>query len=407
MRILVVSQYFWPENFRINDFVLGLQEKGHEIEVLTGKPNYPKGKYYSGYSFFGKRTEIWNGIKIHRAPLFRRHNGKGLNLAFNYLSFMIFGTLRSLTIKGKFDHILVFQPSPITTAIPAIFLKWLKKASLFIWVQDLWPHSVTAAGGIHNKSIIKFLDSLTKWIYKRCDKILIQSEGFRNIINEQGIDNSKIEFYPNTVETFFKKTAINNDCLSLLPNGFKIMFAGNIGEAQDFETIIEAAKIVAQEQPDIKWIILGDGRKKHYLHQKVLEYGLEGNFILLGSFPVEKMPYFFACADCLLVSLKKDFIFSLTIPSKLQSYLACSKPILASLDGEGANIVKAANAGFTANAEDPIALASQVIKLRQMPTNQLVEMGENGGRYFQENFNRDVLLIKIIHLFRQFKQENK
>jgi glycosyltransferase involved in cell wall biosynthesis len=399
MKILVVTQYFWPENFRINDLVLGLKEKGHYVEVLTGKPNYPTGKFFDGYTFFANRTEYWNGIKVNRAPLIPRGNSNGIKLMFNYLSFATFATLRSFSLKGDFDKILVYEPSPITVGIPAIALKYRKKAKIYFWVQDIWPHSVTAAGGVSNKLVLSILNSLTKWIYKKSNKILIQSEAFRKLIISQEVEENKIEFYPNSVEEIFKVLPKKEEYKSLMPNGFNILFAGNIGEAQDFETIVEAAKIVATKEPLIKWVILGDGRKREYLEDKIVEYNLERQIYLLGSYALEKMPNFYACADALLVSLKKDYIFSLTIPSKIQSYLACGKPILASLDGEGARIIANAEAGFIANAQNPNSLAEQALKLYNMPKEILLEMGQNGRKYFESNFERDLLVNRLEEIF--------
>lgn len=399
MKILVVTQYFWPENFRINDLVLALKEKGHDVEVLTGKPNYPTGKFFDGYTFFANRTEYWNGIKVNRAPLIPRGNSNGIKLMFNYLSFATFATLRSFSLKGDFDKILVYEPSPITVGIPAIALKYRKKAKIYFWVQDIWPQSVTAAGGVSNRLVLSILNSLTKWIYKKSNKILIQSEAFRKLIISQEVEENKIEFYPNSVEEIFKVLPENEEYKNLMPNGFNILFAGNIGESQDFETIIEAARIVAIKEPLIKWVILGDGRKRKYLEDKIVEYNLEKQIYLLGSYAVEKMPNFYACADALLVSLKKDYIFSLTIPSKIQSYLACGKPILASLDGEGARIIADAEAGFIANAQNPSLLAEQALKLYNMPKEILLEMGRNGRKYFESNFERDLLVNRLEEIF--------
>ncbi len=399
MRILIVTQYFWPENFRINDLSIALTERGHEVVVLTGKPNYPQGKFYKNYSFFSNRTEVWKNIKIYRSPIIPRGKAGRLRLLLNYFSFAFFNSIRGLSIKGNFDKILVYEPSPITVGLPAIVMKWRKNAPIYFWVQDLWPQSVTAAGGMNNKTVITLLDKLTRWIYKKSDKVLIQSEGFRDIIKEQGVKNDDIEFYPNSVEGLFSVTMPKPDTLSKLPKGFKIMFAGNIGESQDFETIVEAAKIVALTNRDIQWIILGNGRKYHYVESKIKEYGLNDNFHLLGSHPVESMPDFFACADCLLVSLKRDYIFSLTIPSKIQSYLACGKPILASLDGEGGRIVNEAKAGLIVEAENPDKLAMKALEFFDLAEGERKQMGNNGRKYFEENFERELLVSRLEDIF--------
>ena len=161
MRILIVTQYFWPENFKINDIALGLKGKGHEVEIITGKPNYPSGHFNAGYTFWNKRYELWNGIRINRSAVIPRGKGKGMQLLLNYISFAVFGSFRILFIHNKFDKIIVFEPSPITVGIPAIIAKYKFKAPIYFWVQDLWPASISAASTINNKYIINFFNWIT------------------------------------------------------------------------------------------------------------------------------------------------------------------------------------------------------------------------------------------------------
>lgn len=395
MKILIVTQYFWPENFRINDIALGLIERGHKVEVLTGKPNYPQGKYYKGYSFFSKGTEFWNEVKIHRSKLIPRGKSGGIRLMLNYISFAVFSSIKAFFLKEKFDRILVYEPSPITVGLPAIVCKSRRNTPIYFWVQDLWPQSVSAAGGINNTTLLNLLDKLTRWIYKKSDKVLIQSNAFREILVKQEVDSKKIIYYPNSVEGFFKVQKADVNLLSALPIGFKIMFAGNIGESQDFETIIEAARIVSIQNKSIKWLILGDGRKRSFVEEKIKELSLENQVFLLGSQNVSTMPNYFSCADCLLVSLKKDYIFSLTIPSKIQSYLACGKPILASLDGEGGRILNEAKAGFVIEAENPQELANKALEIASLNLEDLLNLGKNSRAYFESNFEREFLITRL------------
>lgn len=395
MRILIVTQYFWPENFKINDIAIGLVEKGHRVEILTCKPNYPSGKFINGYTFFNKRVDFWNNIKIHRTPVIPRGKGKGLILFLNYISFSFFGSVRVIFLKRKFDKIIVFEPSPITVGIPAIIAKYKFKAPIYFWVQDLWPASLSAGGGIKNKFIIKGFDLLTRQIYKNSDKILVQSKAFIPYIINQKVDINKLIYYPNTTEKLYRYQSPNTELLSSLPNGFKIMFAGNIGEAQSFDTILTAAKILKTEKKEVYWLILGEGRMKDYVNEKIIEFGLENNFLLLGTYPSDKMPEYFSCADVLLVSLKKDLIFSLTIPSKIQSYMACRKAIIASLDGEGSRIIDEANAGFTSKAEDYHGLVESVKKALLLSNDELFQLGKNARIYFEKEFERDNLIDKL------------
>lgn len=400
MRILVISQYFYPENFKINDLCIGLKEKGHEVTVLTGIPNYPKGVFFEGFGFWKNNDSYWNDIKIYRSKLFPRGNNS-IRLMLNYFSFPLFASIKCFFLKEKFDKILVYEPSPITVGLPAIVMSTIKKTPYFFWVQDLWPESLTAAGGINNKIVLKFFDSLTRYIYKKSKKVLVQSNGFKDYIIGQGISAQKIVFYPNSTENFYQPMPVMEEFKNKLPQGFTILFAGNIGEAQSLQTIIEAAKIVKGKNIKINWVFLGDGRMRKDLENQIIQNELTNDVFILGSFPPKDMPFFFACADVLLVTLKKDKIFSLTIPSKVQSYLACKKPIIASLDGEGANIIQEASCGYASPSEDNKLLAENVIKLFNQSDDQRKTMGENALAYYKKEFERDMLLDRLISILNE------
>jgi len=395
MRILIISQYFWPESFRINDIAQGLLERGHDVIVLTGKPNYPNGKFYEGYSFFGKPNEEWNGLKIFRVPLIARGRGGGIRLFMNYISFAVLASFRVLWMKKDFDSVLVYGISPVTVGIPAVIFKKLFKKPFFFWVQDLWPASLTAAAGIKNRLVIGVFERITRMIYNSSSTLLVQSKAFIPYILNQNIEESKIIYYPNSTENYYKELKPDEDLLKSLPHGKKIMFAGNIGESQSFETLLNAALLLKNEKIKVQWIILGEGRMKEVVNQRVKELNLKDVFHLLGAFPSTLMPKYFSCADALLVSLKKDKIFSYTIPSKIQSYLACGKPILTSLDGEGSRIIQEANAGFTSLAEDPIALASIIKKFLSLNENEQKALGKNARKYFQVEFEREMLVDRL------------
>lgn len=402
MKILIVTQYFWPENFRINDLALGLCERGNKVDVLTGNPNYPKGEFFEGYGFTNVEKENWNSISIYRSPLIPRGKGSGLRLMINYLSFALFSTIRSFFIKGNYDLIFVYEPSPITVGIPAVILSKRLKIPIFFWVQDLWPESVSAAGQVRNKFIIKQLDLFTRWVYRNSNKVLIQSKAFREYLLNQKVPDEKIIYYPNSTEAFYKVVKPSQDIIDLFPKTeFKVLFAGNIGEAQDFDNIIEAARIVNNQTKNIHFYIVGDGRKKNYLKEKVMDLKLNDNFHLLGAFPTDKMPDFFACSDALLVTLKKNDIFSMTIPSKVQSYLACGRPVIAALDGEGASVIKESKAGFVAATGNPSALADSIIKMYSLSNEERKMLSENARNYFELNFEREKLIDRLIEIFNQ------
>ena len=397
MHVLIVTQYFWPENFRINDVALGLKEKGHEVTVLTGQPNYPDGRFFPGYGFWSKMEEGYHGVRVLRVPLIPRGNGVTLRLLLNFCSFAlsasVFGAWRC---RGPYDVILVFEPSPVTVGIPAIVLKKLRGAPILFWVQDLWPESLSATGATESKWILSIVESLVRLIYRQCDRILVQSEAFRTPVERLGVKREDIMYFPNSAEPFYQPLSLEREAPEHghLPKGFRIMFGGNIGKAQSFETILDAAELLKGRQ-GIHWIILGDGRMFSWVHDEVRSRGLEHTVHLLGRFPPEAMPRYFALADVLLVTLRKQPIFSMTIPSKVQSYLACGKPIIAALGGEGARVVQEAGAGLVPAPEDARALADAVLTMYQMPEAARCAMGSRGRSYFETHFERTLLLERL------------
>jgi colanic acid biosynthesis glycosyl transferase WcaI len=395
MKILLVTQYFWPENFRINDLAVNFQRQGHQVTVLTGIPNYPTGNFFDGYGLFKKTSEQWCGINIIRAPLVPRGKGGGLRLAINYFSFAVFaGICGVVRVRKDFDVIFVHEPSPITVGIPAIVMKKMTGAPILFWVLDIWPESVSAAGAVTQPWIIETLRGITRWIYSHCDRVLLQSMGFMAHAEEMGVPDQRVRYFPSWAEQLYQPIEPSAKNKPDMPDGFCVVFAGNVGAAQDFATILDAAEILKMELP-IKWVIIGDGRMLPWVRDEVCKRGLGQTVHLLGRHPVEKMPGYFAHAGALLVSLKKESIFSSTIPGKIQSYLACGKPIIAMLDGEGARIITEANAGIACSAEDAQALAQAVVQLSQMDRKELAAMGCNGRKYYEQHFDREVLFPQL------------
>jgi glycosyltransferase involved in cell wall biosynthesis len=398
MNILIVTQYFWPELFRINDLAAGLIERGHKVTVLTGIPNYPEGSYYPQYSCFKPTSEIYQGIQIKRVPIISRGKNNPIKLMLNYLSFVISASvLGPWYCKGTFDIVFVFEPSPITVGIPAIILKKLKRAKLFFWVQDLWPESLEAVNAVRSPKILSLVNRLTQWIYKHCDKILMQCAGFRESILAKGVPENKLKYFPNWAEKVYHPLTKAQSSVSQadFPQGFVVLFAGNLGIAQGLETIVAAADKL-RDYVDIHWVILGNGRQKDWLLQQIDEKQLKNTVHYLGQYPTEMMPHYFALADALLVTLKHDPIFAITIPSKIQSYLACGKPIIAALDGFAADLIVEAQAGFVGPAQNATQLADNVLQCYRLSAAEREQLSQHALTYAQQHFNRDKAIDALI-----------
>ena len=386
MRILIITQYFYPETFKSTDLAFELQKRGHEVTVLTGIPNYPEGKIYEDYGFFKNRKQKINGVKIIRSLLLPRGKGGGIRLFLNYYSFAFFATIKAffLGINNRYDAVIVHEPSPITQFYPALLLKKLWKIPVYFWVMDLWPESLSIAGGVKNKMVLGYYESVVKIFYKNSEKILITSKGFRKSINEKGNFDNKIVYFPNWAEDSISE-GDKKYPIPKLPEGFKVMFAGNIGESQDLDNIMKAA-LELKNQEKIKFVLVGDGRKMPFVKEFIEENQLHKTVYLVGRFPVEAMASFFNRADVMLVTLKDDPIFNLTVPAKVQAYMSASKPIVAMLNGEGANNITEAKCGFAVNAGDYKALANTILKASELPQLELEEMGQNSRKFYEQNF---------------------
>lgn len=390
MRILILTQYFYPENFKINDLAQEFHERGHSVTVLTGIPNYPAGRWFSGYGYTSVGHEDWNGIRICRVPMLPRYAGKGIHLALNYISFALLATILSpFMCNDKADVIFVYEPSPFTVGLPAVFLRWLKRAPLWFWVQDLWPESVSAAGQVNSVVVLGLLGKMVRFIYRRCDTVLVQSSGFVQPAIKSGADAEKIRYFPNWAESYYRPVA--NAVVEDMPSGFNIVFAGNMGAAQSLETIVAAAYEL-KDVDGLNWVMIGDGRRKAWMMQEVDRLGIAGNVVFLGRKPAEEMPNYFSVADALLATLTREYIFSLTIPAKVQSYLACGRPVIAALDGVGNDIVREASCGFSVPASDGKALADAARKMYDMSAGERESMGKSGLEYYRTHFDKKRLL---------------
>lgn len=393
MRVLLVTQYFYPENFKSNDVAFELARRGYDVTVLTGLPNYPGGKVFDGYGIFRKRKETINGVKVLRTLVVPRGKGGGVRLALNYMSWAFIASVWAffMSLFNRYDAVIVHETSPITQGFPALVVKWMRRVPMYFWVLDLWPESLQAAGNINNRHVLGFFAWVAKLMYRNSEKILISSRGFRESILDKGDFEDKLVYFPNWAEDVF--AASPDVPVPALPDGFKVMFAGNVGEAQDFDNVLRAAMLL--KGTGVRLIVLGDGRKKAWADSFVAENGLEDVVFMMGRHPLETMPAFFCQADVLFLSLKNDYIFSLTAPAKLQAYMASGKPVLAMVDGEARNLIEDAECGLSCAAGDYEAFAQCVLNLKSMSDDERDEMGRKGLEYFDRNFRKDKCIDKL------------
>ncbi|MEQ1528923.1 MAG: glycosyltransferase family 4 protein [Methylococcales bacterium] len=406
MKILIVSQYFWPENFRINDLASEMVRRGHKVTVLTGLPNYPEGKVLKQFSNDPTHFANYKGVGIIRVPLIPRGQG-GLRLILNYFTFAISASILGLwKLRGrKFDVIFAFEPSPITVGIPAVVMRAVKRAPLAFWVLDLWPETLQAIGVVHSRVLLLAVSKLVTFIYKRCDLILAQSKSFIPKIQKYAGASHRVVYFPSWAESIFDMQRVTPAGEVPFRHGsFNVMFAGNIGDAQDFPAILKAVESLKSHER-IRWLIVGDGRKAHWVVDEIKRRNLQHCFLMLGRYPVERMPSFFKHADALLVSLKDEPIFSMTIPGKLQSYLAAGIPVVAMLNGEGAEVVKSSNSGLTCAAGDHVGLAEAVLQLSKVACNEREKMGRNGLEVSAREFDRNKLIDQLEKLLEKLKTE--
>ena len=400
MKILVVSQYFWPENFRINDLVKEWVTRGHEVTVLTGKPNYPDGQVFPEFAREPERFSRYEGARVHRVPMLARSQG-AMRLMLNYLSFVIGGCLWGpWLLRGlRADVIFVYEPSPITVGIPAVLLGRIKRAPVVLWVLDLWPETLAAVGAVRSPGVLRMVGHLVSFIYNRCALVLGQSRAFIDSIGHYCRDRSKVRYFPSWAESLFLHAdGARAPEVPTATDTFSILFAGNIGEAQDFPSILDAAELLRHNER-VRWLIVGDGRRFEWVKGEIARRQLHERVLLLGRFPVERMPSFYAHADALIASLKADPTFSMTIPGKVQSYLLAGKPILGMLDGEGASAIEAAGAGLVCPAGDAQGLVSAIERMAGMSPDERLAMGTRGRQYADSEFDRDRLMDRLLAFF--------
>lgn len=395
MKVCIFTNHFYPEDFKVNDIAFELAKMGYDITVLTAIPDYPKGKFFEGYSLFKKRREVVNGVNVIRVPIIPRGKGGAIRLVLNYVSYYfclsVFTFFHGIT--HKYDRIFVHLTSPFFIGVCAKKLSKRQKIPLIFWTLDLWPESLISAGGFKNKILINQQTRMVRKVYEQCSKILIGSKGFEKSICEKGDFKEKLVYFPNWAEDVKGECPVDFDIHSIEPfaskkdDDFILLFAGNLGEAQNLDAIIEAANLLKEEKR-IKFVFVGDGRRKTHLESLVKEKALQNTVFFTGRYPITTMPTFMHHADVLLFSLKDEPCFNLTVPSKVQFYMAQGKPVLAMINGNGANLVKETKCGVSVAAGDYTELVKAIHKMSMMDKSKLCAFGKSGKDFYDKNFTK-------------------
>jgi glycosyltransferase involved in cell wall biosynthesis len=401
MDILIVSQHFWPESFRINAVAGALHDAGCRVTILTGQPNYPEGKTFSGYGAWHIKLQVHPaGYPIVRVPIAPRGSGGTFRLGLNYLSFVgssiLFGGWKLR--KSKFDIVFVYGPSPVLQALTGVFFGAVRRIPLIFWVQDLWPESLSSTGYVRNRFILRGVAKIVNWIYRRCDLILVQSLSYvKHVTSLSG--STPVVYFPNPGDIKPDPAIVENFEPVRLPNGFNVVFAGNVGTVQSVETILDAAGHLTSA-PDVNIVILGSGGRFDWMAEEIKKRSLL-NVHLLGRFEPDVAIEAMTRSDALLITLKDSEGLNKTVPSKLSTYLGVGKPILASMNGEGAYIVKASGAGIACAAENAEELAKAILQMRNMPNEARHAMGLAGQRWYDKHFVLRTLTNTLVQYFRE------
>ncbi len=397
MKILVVCQYYTPEPFRIADICQALVQEGHSVTVVTGTPNYPEGEIYPGYEKGAKADEVLEGVRVHRCPIIPRKTGV-LYRFLNYYSFVFSSWCYLRKLKEDFDVVFVNQLSPVMMAQSA--LSWAKRngKKCVLYCLDLWPESLLVGGVQKDSLIYRVLLRISRRIYRKADCLLVSSKAFINYFEETlGICGRDICWLPQYAEDMFG--GVSEKCVKKKTVDF--LLAGNIGNLQSVETVVEAAQLLRDDN-HIRIHIVGGGIALEKC--KGMAQGLE-NITFYGRRDLSEMPYFYAMADVMMVSLVKNPELSANLPGKVQSYLAAGKPIVGTIDGETARVIQDAECGLCSPAENPVALAHIMRQIADKPE-RLKKYGENARQYYQENFRKECFMSKLTKILHENSVEN-
>lgn len=399
-RVLIVTQYYYPESFRINELGKELVERGYHVDALVGIPNYPEGKYFKGYGIFSKRKEVVNGVTVYRCFQFPRGaEASNLRLSLNYLSYMFCACMWILfffSFKKKYDAVIAFEPSPITLIVPACLLGMIRGTRVLSWIQDIWPDSITdRASERLGKLLTPPLTAITEFVYRHSDKILISSKGMKELVCRNADYSDKIVYVPNWCDDFLKVNP-SESSIPDIPEGFVIMMAGNLVDSLDTEALCNCA-LLLKNYTDIHFAFVGGGSYKKQMEHEFKSRGLN-NIHFYGRHPFETMPLFYAKADAMLLSLmpQETKHLDVTVPSRLQSYMSAGKPIYAMIGSGAREVIESSACGFVVDAGDYKGLAEIILK-----TYKNAELLKEKGCHARTAFENEFTLEKGANHFEQ------
>lgn len=392
-RLILLKQFFEPEpSMKGLAFAQSLTSHGFDVEVLTGFPNYPGGKLYPGYRIRPIQREVMGGISVTRLALYPSHDRNRVGRVLNYLSFFISATFYLLFLARRADVIYVYHP-PLTVALAGALARLLRRMPVVLDVQDIWPDTLRATGMIRNEWALRFIGAVCRWTWRRADRVAVLSEGFRRLLVERGVAEDRVSVIYNWAERGIGSKAkaglglVEPSATLLAPaairvrDRFRVLFAGNMGPAQALGAVLDAAAIVGRTHPDIEFCFLGSGLDKERLAARAAREGI-GNARFLPQVPMAEVGDWLAAADCLLVHLKADPLFAVTIPSKTQAYMAAGRPIIMAVEGDAATLVQRAGAGLVTPPENSAALAEAVIRLAGLPSAERARFGANARAFY-------------------------
>jgi len=395
-RVLIFTNHFYPEYFKINDVVDWFCSENINTSVVTSNPNYPKGKIFKGFSIFGSK-KTYQIATVYRLPIIPRGGGNKLTLSLNYLSYFIslfLFTIWLIIIHKKYDTLLIHHTSPPLLFLPALIYKKVKGAKVILWDLDMWPHTLSSVGIIKSKGLINFLEGLFNWFYKQFDHILLGSESFKEFAQKR-VNLKKTLYFPNWADLVFESQKPIKRIFDPTKKVI-ISYTGNIGQAQDLESLVKAVKLSKNNNYEIR--LIGDGRAKESLKRIVLAEGLNDQIKFYDSVDSQSLLDFYMESDFLYLSLNNSPLFSKTVPAKFQTYLASGVPIIGLISGETNFLIKENNLGFTTNAGDSIALAKIFDSLSNIDDPQYQKMKSNCKDLYQSRFSSSLRKQELLSL---------